>query len=86
MTIATINGLLAQVFSRPLEIPTEAISLLWALPICLSIALVYKAIKLEPFKTAVFVREVLLLFGTIVGFLVLVALGLLAIAKLAVAL
>lgn len=67
----------------PLDVPTSPGGLLWALPICLIIASVYKAIKLEAFRWPLFVREVLLLFATIIGFLILVALALLTIAKLA---
>lgn len=74
--------LLAHIFSQPLEIPTRAISLLWALPICLTIALVYKALKLETFRFSTFLREVVLLFLTIIGFLVLVAIVLVIIAYL----
>lgn len=74
--------MLGQLFRRPMDIPTESLSLLWALPICLSIALVYKAVKLNKFRPAVVVREVALLFGTIVGFLVLVAACLYVVAQL----
>ncbi|MFC1783381.1 hypothetical protein ACFL02_07320 [Planctomycetota bacterium] len=73
---------LAQLFTQPTYLPTHFITQLWVLPICLSIALVYKAIKLEPFKPSLFVREVLLLFVTIVGFLILVAVCLYVIAQI----
>jgi len=62
-----------------MELPVTAGSLLWTLPICLSISLVYKAVKLEKFTVRLFVREALLLFITIVGFLIFVSLILLAI-------
>ena len=75
--------ILAELFSQPLYVPTSALSLLWALPICLSIAVVYKAIKMETIRPKIFVREVLLLFITIIGFLSIVAVGLLGIACLA---
>jgi len=75
--------ILGQLFSQPLDIPTSALSFLWTLPICLSIALVYKALKLETIELRMFVREVALLFSTIVGFLILVAIVLLGIAHLA---
>lgn len=64
----------------PVEIPTTPVSLLWALPLCLAISVVYKAVKLETFTPALVVKEVALLFITIIGFLILVALILLAIA------
>ena len=86
MISTTSISIVAFLFAQPLQVPTRPASLLWALPICMSIAVVYKAIKLEQFKGGLFLREVLLLFGTIVGFLVLVALGLLVIAYLTVGL
>ncbi len=67
---------LANILSQPMEVPTNIISLLWALPVCLSIALVHKAIKLPPFTAKFFIREVVLLFITIVGILIVAALGL----------
>lgn len=72
---------LGQIFTEPLPVPTRPISLLWALPICLSIALVYKAIKLENFRVRLYLREVLLLFITIIGFLIAVAVVLLLIVR-----
>ena len=67
----------------PLEVPTRATGLLWALPICVSIAMVYKALRLETFKGRLFIREVLVLSATIGGFLALVAAGLWGISRLA---
>jgi len=77
-----ITTCLAQLFTQPTYLPTHIITQLWVLPICLSIALVYKAIKLEDFKPELFVREVILLFFTIVGFLIIVAVGLYLISRL----
>lgn len=76
------TALLAQLFRQPLRIPTEPVSFLWLIPICLSIALVYKSIKLEVLTPAILIREVIFLFITIVGFLIIVALCLLGIARL----
>ena len=73
---------LAQLFTQPTYLPTHIFTQLWVLPICLSIALVYKAIKLEDFRPVLFVREVFLLFVTIVGFLIFVALGLFLLSRL----
>ena len=79
--LETIN-VLGQLFSQPLHVPTKAVSLLWAIPICLSFATVYKAIKIDKIEAAHFVREVTFLFLTIIGFLILGAVGLLGIAFL----
>ena len=81
-----INGfsqILAELFTQPSYIPTDITSLLWAIPICLSIAVVYKAIKIEHFAPAYFAREVSLLFVTITSFLIIVAVVLWTIAHLA---
>ena len=81
-----INGfsqMLAKLFTQPSYIPTDITSLLWAIPICLSIAVVYKAIKIEHFEPGYFAREVSLLFVTIIGFLIVVAVALWTIARLA---
>jgi hypothetical protein len=75
--------LLAYNFRQPLDVPTSAVSLLWALPICLGIAVIYKTLKLEPIRPALWLREVSLLFITIVFFMALVAAALLGIAWLA---
>ena len=72
---------IGQIFTQPLPVPTRSVSLLWALPICLSIALVYKATKLENFRFKLYLREVLLLFITIIGFLIAVAVALLVIVR-----
>ncbi|MBN1846942.1 MAG: hypothetical protein JW810_14745 [Sedimentisphaerales bacterium] len=72
--------LLMALFTEPMDLPTRAISLLWVLPICLSVAVVYKAVKVEPFRPDVFARETGLLFVTIVGFLIVIALALLLVA------
>lgn len=83
MIVMTDVHLLAQLFRQPMDVPTTPLALLWSLPVCLSIALVYKAIKIRNFSPAVFTREAALLFVTIVVFLSLVALVLLGIAYLA---
>ena len=67
-------GPLCQVLTEPLDIPNGIASLLLALPISLSIAMVYKSIKVDNFTTKLYVREVSLLFVTIVGFLIMAAL------------
>jgi len=79
----TMLVLLSQVFVQPLEVPTRALALLWALPISLTIAIVYKAIKLPNLEKNLYLREVILLFLWIIGCLILAALILLIIAQLA---
>ncbi len=76
-------ALLAQLFNTPISAPTTVQGQLWALPICLSIALVYKTLKLKTLEPKTFIREVLLLFITIIGFLILAAIILWFVALLA---
>ena len=76
-----INRFILALSSMPIRIPTDVTSLLWALPICLSISVVYKAIKIEEFTLPGYLKEVGLLFTTIIGFLIIVAIGLLIVAK-----
>jgi len=76
--------LLASLFLNPILVPTEPVSLLWVIPICLGIALVYKAIRLENIAPQVYAREVAQLFVTIVGFLIVVSFCLLGIVFLAI--
>ncbi len=71
--------MIAQILHQPLNIPTTWPALFWAMPVCLSIALVYKALKLEDLRWGVFIREVALLTVTILGFMILTAIGLLGI-------
>ncbi len=66
----------------PINIPTTPASLLWAVPVSLGIAVVYKAVKLENFTWPLFAREVTLLVLTIIGALILTAICLFAIAKI----
>jgi hypothetical protein len=78
-----VTAILGQLFSQPLHVPTRAVSLLWVVPICLSIALVYKAIKLDDLKWGYYLREVGLLFCTLIGFLAVAGVCLLAVLKIA---
>ena len=76
--------LLMSLFFSPILVPIEPVSLLWAIPICLGIALVYKAVKLENIDPPTYAREVALLFVTIIGFLIAVSLCLLAVISLVI--
>ena len=56
-------------FTVPERIATDMYSLLWLIPLAISIAVVYKATKLETIKPARFVSQVLVLFGSIIVFI-----------------
>ena len=70
-------------FSMPLDVPTKALSLLWVIPIGLTMSLVCKAVKMDEIKPGPFLREVMLLFLTGIGMLVFTGLVLLGIVQLA---
>lgn len=61
-------------FTAPQTIRTDPLSMLWLLPLAAAIAVVYKATKLPKITPAVFLKETIVLFGTIVVFMVISAL------------
>jgi len=63
-------------FTAPARIGTTPASMLWLLPLVASIAIAYKATKVAKISTANFVKEVVLLFGSIVVFMAVIAVGL----------
>lgn len=63
-------------FTVPLEIGGDAASLLWLLPLAAAVALVYKALKLPVMTAQKFIREVVVLFGTILLVMAVIAVGL----------
>jgi hypothetical protein len=69
-------------FTSPEEIGTTPQSMLWLLPLAAAIAIVYKATKLPTIKAANFTKEVMILFGSIIGFIVITALVLYTLAWL----
>jgi hypothetical protein len=60
-------------FTTPMRIPTDPASVLWLLPLVVSIAVVYKATKVHRIQPWPFARESALLFGSIVVFIVVAA-------------
>jgi hypothetical protein len=72
MSLATLLANL----TVPYEIGGDSMSLLWLLPLLAAVAIVYKALKLPVITADKFVREVVVLFGTILLFMALIAVGL----------
>ena len=70
---------LTATFTAPENIGVSAASILWLLPLAMSIAVVYKATKLPTIKPVPFLRESVILFGSIVVFLVITAVVLLTV-------
>jgi hypothetical protein len=71
-------------FMAPVYIGTTAKALLLALPLIAVIAVVYKAIKVEEIKFVSFLRESIILFGSIMAFMIITAVIIFAIMKVVV--
>jgi len=69
-------------FTTPEKIGANPQSMLWLLPLVAAIAIVYKTTKLPEIKAANFLKEVVILFGSIVVFMSITALVLCAFAWL----
>jgi hypothetical protein len=57
-------------FTSPEEIGVNPQSMLWMLPLAAAIAVVYKAIKMSKITPGNFVKESVMLFGSIVVFII----------------
>jgi hypothetical protein len=60
--------------TAPEEVGTSPQSMLWLLPLAVSIAVVYKATKLPKITTGSFLKETAALFGSIILFVAVTAL------------
>lgn len=69
-------------FTVPEKIHIDPQSMLWLLPLVAAIAIVYKATKIPKIKAVSFLKEVVILFGSIVIFMVVTAIALCVIAWL----
>ncbi len=69
-------------FVVPEQVKTNLSSMLWLLPLAAAIAIVYKAMKLPTITAAKFIKEAVILFGSIVVFIIITALVLYALAWL----
>jgi hypothetical protein len=78
----TMASFIMASFTIPEQISTTPQSMLWLLPLVASIAIVYKATKLPEIKAANFIKESVVLFGSIVIFMFATALILYTIAWL----
>lgn len=76
--MATITDLLLANFTVPETIGVNPLSMLWLLPLVASIAIVYKATKVPKITVLNFLKETVLLFGSIVIFMIITALVLCA--------
>jgi ABC-type Co2+ transport system permease subunit len=69
-------------FTSPENISTNPQSMLWLLPLVAAIAVVYKATKVPTIKIGSFLKEAVLLFGSIIVFMIVTALVLCVLAWL----
>ena len=76
--MTTVSFILAN-FTIPEQISTTPQSMLWLLPLVASIAIVYKATKLPEIKAGNFIKESVVLFGSIVVFMLVIAIILYAV-------
>jgi len=76
--MATMTALLLASFTTPERIGVSPQSMLWLLPLVASIAIVYKATKVPKITALNFLKETVVLFGSIVIFMIITALVLCA--------
>ena len=74
--MSIIGALVVASFTAPEEIGANPQSMLWLLPLVAAIVVVYKATKLPEIKTGNFLKEVAILFGSIVVFMIVTGLAL----------
>ena len=63
-------------FTSPVHVGSGPGSLFWIIPLIFSFSVVYKVTKLKDVSFKSLSKEVLLLFGSIIGFVILAAVGL----------
>ena len=80
--MSIMPALVMATFTTPEKISSNPQSLLWLLPLVAAIAIVYKATKVPEIKFAHFLKEAMILFGSIVVFMFITALALFALAWL----
>ena len=71
--MVTMTALLLADFATPEKIGVNPKSMLWLLPLVASIAVVYKATKVPKITAVSFLRETVILFGSIVIFMIITA-------------
>lgn len=71
--MASIAALAMANFTVPERITVDPQSMLWLLPLVAAIAIVYKATKVPKITAVSFLKEVVVLFGSIVVFMAVTA-------------
>jgi hypothetical protein len=80
--MTTLTFTLLASFTFPMQLDTNAASMLWLLPLVVAIAVVYKATKVSRIRPAAFAKETALLIGSILVFITVAAMVLYGVAWL----
>ena len=80
--MSVITTLILANFTTPERISVTGLSMFWLLPLALSIAVVYKATKVREVRAVSFIKESVVLFASIVVFMLVTAVTLLGFAWL----
>jgi hypothetical protein len=71
--MTTLSRILLANFTTPMHIHTDPASMLWLVPLLVSVVVVYKATKVYRIRPYAFTRECAVLFGSILVFIVVAA-------------
>lgn len=74
--MSVINAFIIAGFTVPEKINVNPQSMLWLIPLVAAIAIVYKTTKMPKIKNINFIKEVVILFGSIVVFMSIIAVSL----------
>jgi hypothetical protein len=80
--MTALSGIVLASFTTPMRIDTDPASMLWLVPLLVSVVVVYKATKVYRIRPYSFVRESSVLLGSILAFIFVAALILYAVAWL----
>jgi len=80
--MSVTGALVVASFMVPEKIGATPQSMLWLLPLVAAIVVVYKATKLPEIRTGNFLKEVAILFGSVVVFMIIAGLILCVLARL----
>lgn len=72
--MTAFDGILLASFTTPMHIGTDPVSMLWLLPLLVSVVVVYKATKVYKIRAYPFIQESAVLFGSILAFIIVIAL------------
>ena len=80
--MSAITTFIIATFTVPENIGASPLAILWLLPLTAAIVIVYKATKVPKITAGSFIKEISLLFGSIIVFILMIAVALYALAWL----